>query len=382
MACCVLHNLLRGKSTTYIQPNHIDREDVNSGTVLLGDDRHTNSELTSLDISRHDVPTIDAKMQSANAKHKFDNVQRQHGKEPKKLEKDVATRWNSTYLMLERFVELEEAIRTTLALMDSVSLPVIPTEEWTFMKELVIILKPFFDVTELMSGEKYVTLSLVIIMTNGLKNVCNEMLNSDQFTTEVSQNFIKNLIQNITSRLGDLESSKTLIVSTFLDPRFKNIGFSNPVVSDKAKEYVTGLVAQNIRARCETTGEAGLEVGAGNATSEKPLFDLWKQFNKSVSSHPKVNQSPQARAIVEVNRYLEEEIIPRNEDPLKWWANNGAVFPNLSHVVRCKFGTVSTSVACERMFSKTGLIISERRSRIKLEKVKKIMFLNVNQKLL
>ncbi|XP_050312156.1 uncharacterized protein LOC126749645 [Anthonomus grandis grandis] len=74
MACCVLHNLLRGKSTTYIQPNHIDREDVNSGTVLLGDDRHTNSELTSLDISRHDVPTIDAKMVRNGYKEYYNNA--------------------------------------------------------------------------------------------------------------------------------------------------------------------------------------------------------------------------------------------------------------------------------------------------------------------
>lgn len=127
--------------------------------------------------------------------------------------------------------------------------------------------------------------------------------------------------------------------------------------------------------------ERGETANKSRPSEEKP-FDIWKQLDKSVSSQPRINRSPQARAIVEVDRYLEEEIIDRNENPLKWWANHVSVFPNLSHVVRNKFGTVATSVPCERIFSKTGIIVSERRSRISLEKVKKIMFLNVNQKIL
>ncbi|KAJ8935700.1 hypothetical protein NQ314_012677 [Rhamnusium bicolor] len=129
---------------------------------------------------------------SANAKNKLDIVQRQQGKEPKKLVKDVPTRWNSTYLMQNRFLELEEAIRTTLALIDGESLPVIPTEEWKFMKELVIVLKLFYDVMELMSAEKYVTLSLVIIVTNSLENVYSEMWDSSEFGN-LSKNFIGNI---------------------------------------------------------------------------------------------------------------------------------------------------------------------------------------------
>jgi hypothetical protein len=54
---------------------------------------------------------------SANAKSRSDNIQRQQGNEPRKLT-DVVTRWNSTYLMLRRFLELEEAIKPTLALIE------------------------------------------------------------------------------------------------------------------------------------------------------------------------------------------------------------------------------------------------------------------------
>jgi hypothetical protein len=54
---------------------------------------------------------------SANAKRRLDNIQRQQDNEPRKLI-DVVTRWNSTYLMLRRFLELEEAIKPTQALIE------------------------------------------------------------------------------------------------------------------------------------------------------------------------------------------------------------------------------------------------------------------------
>jgi hypothetical protein len=94
-------------------------------------------------------------------------------------------------------------------------------------------------------------------------------------------------------------------------------------------------------------------------------------LDHAVPSQPTRNQSSQARAIVEVNRYLEEEILSKHKDPLKWWADHAALFPNLNYVVQNKFGTVATSVPCKRVFSKTGILISERRNRLSLEKVKK-----------
>jgi hypothetical protein len=85
-----------------------------------------------------------------------------------------------------------------------------------------------------------------------------------------------------------------------------------------------------------------------------------------------------SRAIIELQRYIEEPLLPRHCDPLNWWKTHAYNYPNLSRVVREKFGTVATSVPCERVFSKTGELLSARRNRLGSEKVKQIMFINKN----
>jgi hypothetical protein len=41
-------------------------------------------------------------------------------------------------------------------------------------------------------------------------------------------------------------------------------------------------------------------------------------------------QGIKVRKLVEVNRYMEEEILSRHKDPLKLWADHAALFPNLN----------------------------------------------------
>ncbi|CAB4395082.1 unnamed protein product [Rhizophagus irregularis] len=94
---------------------------------------------------------------------------------PKILEiiQDVRTRWNSSYLAWKRLLELKVAIKwleNTLHLAyikddrddgDYLKLIALTDSEWTLLQDLVDILKPFLDATELLSGSKYTTLSFV-----------------------------------------------------------------------------------------------------------------------------------------------------------------------------------------------------------------------------
>ena len=72
--------------------------------------------------------------------------------QPTKLKNDVTTRWNSTYLMFQRLLQVQDPITATIAL-----------------------LVPFEQLTWEMSEEKRVTLYKVILVVRGLKSASEKI---------------------------------------------------------------------------------------------------------------------------------------------------------------------------------------------------------------
>lgn len=148
--------------------------------------------------------------------------------------------------MVGRFTELKEPLRSTMALINK-DLPIICLEEWDFLRQIINVLRPLENITNVMSGERYLTASSVILLTDGLLNVF-ETLRKQDFMPEI-QSVITTIIQSIKTRLGDLESSLSLTLATFLDLRFKNLGFSNNQVPERAKMNVIAYVTQIINSK-------------------------------------------------------------------------------------------------------------------------------------
>lgn len=99
---------------------------------------------------------------SSQALKKLLDTQKQMDLPALKLKQDVPTRWNSTYDMLQRIFVLKDAVISTLSLNRPGLL--FPLEDWDLIKEAIPILKPFYEVTVEVSGEKNVTLSKVTLI--------------------------------------------------------------------------------------------------------------------------------------------------------------------------------------------------------------------------
>lgn len=305
------------------------------------------------------------------------------GKHPLKLILEVPTRWNSTYAMLERFIQLEEAVKSTVAIIEK-QLPVLTPLEWYVVKELCPVLKPFKDVTETLSGEKYCTASLIIPVCNGLNNILKKL--SKKQLSEPVACVVQSLNSGFHERLGNVESNNTLRVCTFLDPKFKQLAFSNPSIADNVKKQLMAIVAERItkesRGRQTKTNEytdVAVSVNKGGDEGEDDDMSIWDAFDKTVAkAQPKGTST--SRSIIEIQRYLEEDVLPRHNNSLLWWQEHKEMLPFLSDIAQEKLCILATSVPCERLFSKAGQVLTERRNRLSDRKAEMILFLNANMK--
>ena len=159
--------------------------------------------------------------ESVKSMEKLAEIQRQLSLPEHKLMQDVSTRWNSTYIMLERFYEQFEAITTTLCLVNQNDLCLKVENKATISKALQI-LKPFLEATEIISGQAYVSISMIVPLTKILQQHCSSLSTANPGTTLAGS-----LNSELNCRFTSIETHYVTAVSTLLDPRFKKLPFAD-----------------------------------------------------------------------------------------------------------------------------------------------------------
>ena len=308
------------------------------------------------------------------AAEKFASLQLQinPNKPALKLKNDVLTRWNSTYEMFDRIANVQEPLKATLGVLHN---PVenLSTEERQTLPEICNVSKPFDLVTKEICAEKSVTVSKIIVLVNGLLSACqriNQSLNS-----EIAKTAMATPISNINTRFENVENQPILARATLLDPRFKRNGFRSASSYEKAYQEIVQEVCSQKNVDFVYQNEVrGREEENSNAHLDDLLCGDFERRNSEDLQRGMARSS----AIVEVRQYVNEAYISRRDNPLLWWKNRENVYIHLSKMAKAQLCMMATSVPCERVFSKCGQVISDRRSRLNPKQVNMTMFLNCN----
>lgn len=320
---------------------------------------------------------------SAHALGKLVQYQQQNNLPIIKVVQDCPTRWNSTLDMVRRIIQLKDGIAHTTALLRvDCKDPELRTfydnckftqEEVEILNELVHILTPFETITNEISGQKYVTCSKVLLFIKILYSKFNDS------AVQHTKFLLEGMKKDFDNRFGTLfESNELLCQSTFLDPRFKRVGFRE---ESKFLKTCTDL-QRRVVALTASNEQPGNKTAASKPT-ESTLSDIsdtfWKEFDEEVRLLTG-GTTPAIAGIIETDRYKNEPLIHRNEDPIKYWVDRKNVYPGLFRMVLRRLHITGTSVPCEEMFSKMGAIITARRNRLKAKKLKELVFLKENKK--
>ncbi|XP_021959862.1 zinc finger BED domain-containing protein 4 [Folsomia candida] len=145
--------------------------------------------------------------------------QKDMGLTPKKLIQDVATRWNSTFYMLERLQDLKAIIASLSTEIDFDNLT---TNEWTLLPGVIAILKPLEEITKLVSFNSSIV-SEVIPNVEALLRYFKKTEGLDAGLKTLKKEFLK----NVEKRFEKLPDVDEYAFATCLDPRYKQMFFSD-----------------------------------------------------------------------------------------------------------------------------------------------------------
>lgn len=148
-----------------------------------------------------------------------------------KLIQSIDTRWNSTFVMLQRFILPSKKVGSIL-LSNPDSPETLTASELQLANEIVEVLQPLEKVTREVCEERFVTASKIIPLINCLKNK-NQKLH-ESLKTQTALSLVDRLQNSISMRFGQIENNAIMAASTILDPRFKELHFNQPLAYSQA----------------------------------------------------------------------------------------------------------------------------------------------------
>ncbi|TRY73003.1 hypothetical protein TCAL_14104 [Tigriopus californicus] len=306
---------------------------------------------------------------STVASDKLEDLHIKLGSTPKKLKAKVETRWNSTFMMLERFLESKNVL--TLLFADSFFEGKSDSfkfshSEWDSIQDMVHCLSHIYEATQEMGGEKHTTIGKTIPMTTVLMKAYQEEVEESKttLTIELAQEILKYLHL----RFGRVEFDSIYTFSTLLDPRYQNCMFRSTDGLDQAltelkEELKKGSIVPVSGSDIPSASYEGVLSSQASKRSKK---SLWTKMDREVITEMKDSYSSSNQATNELHLYLTEvPRILRQSDPLNWWVKVGKErFPHIYQVAIKYLVIPATSVPSERLFSSAGDILREKRSNL------------------
>eukprot|EP01022_Parablepharisma_sp_SALTPOND_P025143 TRINITY_DN5752_c0_g1_i4.p1 TRINITY_DN5752_c0_g1~~TRINITY_DN5752_c0_g1_i4.p1 ORF type:complete len:366 (+),score=21.45 TRINITY_DN5752_c0_g1_i4:870-1967(+) len=281
---------------------------------------------------------------------------------PLEVISDTKTRWNSTLLMIQRTLSLESAMHALKASLDSsmdrndkedskeLDGILLNEREIKAASNIASILEPFKYSCDKISLSKFPTASLVYPFIHRLYHIMTTP-GTTEFETEKA-----NAAKEIKDKWEDGNSD--VMIASFLDPRFKKLTFLD---EEKKNEVIAA-----IKTKCPESLIQAMIV-------QEEVTDLEEFFG-----HPR-SRSLHAAEKTEFDKYMDEpeEKLTEKFDPLEWWKNKQKPYPNIAKLAEKYLPIPATTVSVERLFRRTGDIVTKKRTSLDPDMVNNLQMLKM-----
>jgi len=291
------------------------------------------------------------------------------------LIQDVETRWNSTFLMLQRVAEQRKAL--SLYSVEHGGIVMLNKTELELVDRIVAILKPFYDATLEISHDD-ACISVVIPIVSLL------LAKLQAAGEDVGLLQMKAALRDaVNKRFSSVKSEPNLTAATLLDPRFKDMYFSSHEKDTAKGVILTFLRRQREKAvrekpSCDDT-DRDVHQPTPSTSAASTEGGLWDDYDNYVPDNSPLSNPEVDTYENELDSYLRQPRVPRSANIYGYW--NCSQFPGLELAAKKYLSAPPTSVASEQLFSAAGQIYSDRRSNLLGENAEKLLFLSYNIRL-
>jgi len=273
--------------------------------------------------------------------------------------------------MIERFINMSSIISNILLSRTGNEVPeMLSARDLQSLKETCLQLGIIEKLTKELSTENYVMSSKIIPVL-----VCTQnLIKNEKPVFTISKNLQIKLLEEFAYRCGKLEYNPILTICTILDPRFKDIYFIEPNTKSKLLNSLVNMIeALDPLSNNDTVIENDVEDNVDTTTSNN-CIDLWT-LHRSLEQKQKEKTKSGSHARDEIHSYLDKPVVGLKEDPIIEWENIKGAFTKLFELAKRYLFISATSVPSERLFSKTGNIMTKSRNRLLGSRLLKLVFL-------
>ncbi|KAI4799930.1 hypothetical protein KUCAC02_016468 [Chaenocephalus aceratus] len=154
---------------------------------------------------------------STTAAHVLEQKQEMLHLPKHRLSNDEATRWNSSYEMVERYLEQQSAVYSALRALKNKDIANLTDQEVRVAENVIEIMKPLKTVTTILSTETAPSVSMILPLKT---MILKSMEQNDEDTPTVRE--LKHAIrENLQKRYSDAGLQDFLHKCTALDPRLR-----------------------------------------------------------------------------------------------------------------------------------------------------------------
>ncbi|XP_060769444.1 zinc finger BED domain-containing protein 4-like [Neoarius graeffei] len=300
-------------------------------------------------------------------------LQEQFGMPPKRFQQDVSTRWNSTYYMLQSLLSQKQVLAAYAADND---LPATFTSyQWLLIENTLSLLAPFEQLTKEISSSKASAADVIPLLA-----ALTRLLKKESETDHGVKTTKSALLEAVNRRFCQADTEPLFCIATVLDPRYKDY-YIDVEKKRRVREMVQAeldlfnpLGDGEVKHREGAEGTQTKRICTTESVRAPSLSDMFEEIIQE--SDPDLRQ-PSATA-QQLDCYLSEVLIPRNDDPLTYWRTNRGRFPELARMARRYLAAPCTSTDSERLFSAASNVLDERRNRLTCDKAEKLLFIKKN----